>query len=114
MPLSEYERRAWNQLERSLADGFPSAPGPARERNLRALAVALAFIRTVWPEVILMAGFVVLLTGALTHIPLIAITGLVVLCIGAHRTQGRSIQRRGADRRADGSQAFGPDDADKA
>lgn len=85
MSLSDEERRAWGELERSLAGEFPGAPDSSRQEDPWVPAIPPAARRTFVNELILIIGVAVLLLGALTLVPLVWITGIVVLCVGANR-----------------------------
>lgn len=87
MSLSREERRAWAELERSLAGEFPSAPDPSRQEPGDP-AAELASWRLL--TLVLIVGAAVLVTGALTLVPFIWITWIMVLCIGAGRIQRRN------------------------
>ena len=101
MQLSDEERRAWGELERSLADDFPSAPDPSQRQNLWTLALPPAARRTLVTELILIIGGTFFLVGVLTLMPLLWITGSVALCAGAGR-----IHRRARDSRPSGPEGF--------
>lgn len=88
MSLSKQERQAWNELERVLAEDLPYTysqkpgvliPDPSSAylppSFKRALILILALALGIW----------CLLLGAIAHLLPMALTGLGITCIAAHR-----------------------------
>ncbi|MHA7145306.1 DUF3040 domain-containing protein [Arthrobacter sp. TmT3-37] len=91
MSLSDDERRAWSELERSLVDDYPGAPNRLQHRSWMPSQAAR---RRVLSQLILVVGGVVFIAGALMLAPLLWITGIGVLCVGALRSDRRARGRR--------------------
>ena len=83
MTLSDHERQAWEELERKLMSDLPedttTAHGPHTAGTL------LPSPRRTLVLLLIMAfGTSLLLTGVLTYLLPMAITGLIIVCVAAH------------------------------
>ena len=88
MPLSKDEHRAWNELERALADDFPSAPARDEEDEAWIMTLPPASLRILLPDLTVVVGVIVLIMACVV-LPL-GLAGLVLTCIGADYIRQRS------------------------
>jgi hypothetical protein len=80
MALSDHERHAWEERERSLAPDFPydgiqTAEGPTRTRFMQ-----LSAHRTSVLLAVLAGGTSLLLGGAITYSVPMFVVGLIIVC----------------------------------
>ncbi len=75
MPLSEEELRLLEQMERALVEEDPKFASTLRGTSLRRSARR----RAILAGVVFLAGVTILMTGAITQMPLIGIAGFVVM-----------------------------------
>ena len=75
MPLSEEELRLLEQMERALVEEDPKFASTLRGTSLRRSARR----RAILAGVVFLVGVTILMTGAITQMPLIGIAGFVVM-----------------------------------
>jgi Protein of unknown function (DUF3040) len=75
VPLSEEELRLLEQMERALVEEDPKFASTLRGTSLRRSARR----RAILAGVVFLAGVTILMTGAITQMPLIGIAGFVVM-----------------------------------
>ncbi|MEG9247876.1 DUF3040 domain-containing protein [Arthrobacter sp. Soc17.1.1.1] len=98
--LSKHERQVWNELERVLADDLPFTSAGARPPLPHSSAGFLppGFHRIALLITALMTGVWLLIIGALAHLFLLAVTGLIVICVAVDRLQRTAPGRTGPHR----------------
>lgn len=79
MPLSEEELRLLEQMERALVEEDPKLASTLRGTSLRRAARRRAIVA----GFCFVLGVAVLLTGAITQLPLVGVAGFVVMLISA-------------------------------
>lgn len=88
MTLSQQERKAWNELERILADELPRPPASDVTLTADPTSTGLlspALRRTLILSTVLTVGAWLLVLGTLAHLLPMALTGLIVVCVAADR-----------------------------
>jgi hypothetical protein len=75
VPLSEEELRLLEQMERALVEEDPKFASTLRGTSLRRSARR----RAILAGVVFVVGIVVLMTGAITQVPLVGVAGFVVM-----------------------------------
>lgn len=79
MPLSEEELRLLEQMERALVEEDPKFASTLRGTSLRRSARR----RAILAGVAFLGGVAILMTGAITQVPLVGIAGFVVMLASA-------------------------------
>lgn len=81
MPLSYDERKQLEEMEKQIR-----SEDPAFARKLGARKPATSYIVPSWPGgLLILAGWLVLLTGITTQLPLIGITGFLLIITGGYQ-----------------------------
>lgn len=89
MSLSKDEHRAWNELERALADDFPSAPVRGEEDESWIMTLPPASLRILLPELTVVVGVIVLIAACVVQVLPLGLAGLVLTCIGVDHIRQR-------------------------
>lgn len=90
MLLSDDERRAWEDLERTLIRERASGPYPTWTEHQWTLTLPAEAFRLFVLRLVLAVAILLLLTGVLAGVPLFVIAGIAVLALlGARRRRAR-------------------------
>jgi hypothetical protein len=104
VPLSEEELRLLEQMERALVEEDPKFASTLRGTSLRRSARR----RAILAGVVFLAGVTILMTGAITQLPLVGIAGFVVMLASATVVLSAMKGQQAASAPADPRQAMHP------